>query len=28
VAVCVAVVIRFSPEKRGGVMTVTDPAPA
>jgi MFS transporter, SHS family, lactate transporter len=28
VAVCVAIVIRFSPEKRGGVMTVTDPAPA
>jgi SHS family lactate transporter-like MFS transporter len=28
VAVCVAVVIRFSPENRTGVMTVTDPVPA
>ncbi|HEY4037656.1 MAG TPA: MFS transporter [Burkholderiaceae bacterium] len=28
VAVCVAIVIRFSPEKRGGVMTVTEPSPA
>jgi SHS family lactate transporter-like MFS transporter len=28
VAVCVAVVIRFSPENRVGVMTVSDPAPA
>lgn len=28
VAVLLAVVIRFSPENRGGVMTVTDPAPA
>ncbi|MBV8208835.1 MAG: MFS transporter [Burkholderiaceae bacterium] len=28
VAVCVAIFIRFSPEKRGGTMTVVDPAPA
>jgi SHS family lactate transporter-like MFS transporter len=28
VAVCVAIVIRFSPEKRGSVMTVTEPSPA
>ena len=28
VAIGVAIIIRFSPERRGGVMTVTDPAPA
>jgi MFS transporter, SHS family, lactate transporter len=28
VAICVAIVIRFSPENRGGVMTVTEPATA
>jgi len=27
IAVCVAVVIRFSPEKRGGTMSVVDPVP-
>jgi SHS family lactate transporter-like MFS transporter len=28
VAIGLAIIIRFSPEKRGGVMTVVDPAPA
>jgi SHS family lactate transporter-like MFS transporter len=28
VAIGVAIIIRFSPERRGGVMTVADPAPA
>jgi MFS transporter, SHS family, lactate transporter len=27
VAICVVVTIRFSPERRGGVMTVVDPVP-
>ncbi|HEV2977978.1 MAG TPA: hypothetical protein VG425_10350 [Casimicrobiaceae bacterium] len=28
VAIGVAIIIRFGPERRGGAMTVTDPAPA